>query len=88
MFPKHRSATLGGTVSPLCSFGETVGGVVASRYANSTCNENLLAKGGLKLGKTVGLGKTVADSFEGVAPARPTPWSAVAVLRMRMKDGT
>ena len=71
MFPKHRSATLGGTVSPLCSFGETVGGVFASRYADSTCNDDRVAKGGLKSGKTVSLGKTVV----------------VAVLRVRMKDG-
>ena len=73
MFPKHRSATLGGTVSPLRSFGETVGGAAASQYASSTCNDDRLAKGGLKFGKTVSLGKTVADPFEGAAHARPMP---------------
>jgi hypothetical protein len=73
MFPKHRSENLAGTVLPLCSFGKTVGGVAASRYANSTCDDDRLAKGGLKFGKTVGLGKTVADPFEGVAHTRPTP---------------
>ena len=73
MFPKHRSETLAGTVLPMCSFGKTVGGVAASRYANSTCDYDRLAKGGLKFGKTVGLGKTVADPVEGVAHTRPTP---------------
>jgi len=57
MFPKHRSETLAGTVSPLCSFGETVGGVFASRYANSTCDDDRVAKGGLKFGETVGLAR-------------------------------
>jgi hypothetical protein len=72
MFPKHRSATLGGTVLPLCSFGETAGGVAASLDTNSTCDDDRLAKGGLKFGKTVSFGKTVAVPFAGVAQARPT----------------
>jgi hypothetical protein len=63
MFPKHRSETLAGTVLPLCSFGKTVGGVVASRYADSTCNEYRLAKGGDEFGKTVGLaGRSLSPS--------------------------
>jgi len=73
MFPKHRSETLGGTVLPLCKFGKAVGEVAASRYANSTCNDDRLAKGGPEFGKTVSLGKTVADPFKRVAYAKPTP---------------
>jgi hypothetical protein len=61
----------GPTVLPLCSFGKTVGDLVASYYADGIYDGDRLAKGGLKFGKTVGLGKTVGGTVS-------APWRSAS----------